>query len=203
MKWAFVKISVLLVFKCQNQNFNANALTFFLLGDWGKGGSTGAYSSSLNENDEEFSSHKSNNDDDDDDDDDYVHIPRMISKDAALLAEMHNSLRNNPSSEKLSASYNNSRRSLRSNPSTLSQQIKIEATNNNNKKYYQMEVAAAMGAAAATLKPSFVVALGDNFYSNGVPSSTDSLWSSLWKDVYITPYADLNIPWYPVFGNRT
>jgi acid phosphatase len=61
-----------------------------------------------------------------------------------------------------------------------------------------------MANTAATLSPkaSFVVTLGDNFYNNGVSSSSDAFWSYLWKDVYITPYTDLAIPWYPVFGNR-
>lgn len=68
---------------------------------------------------------------------------------------------------------------------------------------YQMDVARAMNqySAALTPRPSFVVALGDNFYTEGVQSSTDSLWDSLWKDVYLG-FETLNIPWYPVFGNH-
>jgi hypothetical protein len=67
----------------------------------------------------------------------------------------------------------------------------------------QMQVATAMGqySAEADPKPSFVIALGDNFYDNGVYSSTDSLWDYLWKDVYLG-FEGLNIPWYPVFGNH-
>jgi hypothetical protein len=67
----------------------------------------------------------------------------------------------------------------------------------------QMQVATAMGqySADADPKPSFVIALGDNFYDNGVYSSTDSLWDYLWKDVYLG-FDELNIPWYPVFGNH-
>lgn len=67
----------------------------------------------------------------------------------------------------------------------------------------QMQVATAMGKYAAETdpKPSFLIALGDNFYDNGVYSSTDSLWQYLWKDVYLQ-YESLNIPWYPVFGNH-
>jgi hypothetical protein len=57
-------------------------------------------------------------------------------------------------------------------------------------------------AASTQPAPSFVVALGDNFYSNGVSSATDILWDYLWKDVYINNYPQLNIPWYPVFGNH-
>jgi hypothetical protein len=72
-----------------------------------------------------------------------------------------------------------------------------------NKALYQMQVASSMGkyAAATDPKPSFVVALGDNFYDNGVYSSTDSTWDYLWKDVYLG-FQELNIPWYPVFGNH-
>jgi acid phosphatase len=66
-----------------------------------------------------------------------------------------------------------------------------------------MDVARAMDqySSALTPRPSFVVALGDNFYTDGVQSSTDSLWDSLWKDVYLG-FETLNIPWYPVFGNH-
>lgn len=66
---------------------------------------------------------------------------------------------------------------------------------------------AAVGRAMATFAvennpaPSAVVALGDNFYDYGVKSSTDSLWTSLWTDVYM-PYSSLNIPWYAVLGNH-
>eukprot|EP01034_Spumella_vulgaris_P030871 gene30871-38153_t len=67
-----------------------------------------------------------------------------------------------------------------------------------------MAVAQAMGQFAnkTSPKPSFVLALGDNFYANGVSSSTDVLWSYLWKNVYLTNYPALYIPWYPVFGNH-
>ena len=72
-----------------------------------------------------------------------------------------------------------------------------------SQQLYQMDVARAMDqySSALTPRPSFVVALGDNFYTEGVQSSTDSLWDSLWKDVYLG-FETLNIPWYPVFGNH-
>lgn len=54
----------------------------------------------------------------------------------------------------------------------------------------------------ADIKPSFVVALGDNFYDDGVSSSNDTLWLNLWKYVYLLDYPDLYIPWYPVLGNH-
>jgi hypothetical protein len=58
-----------------------------------------------------------------------------------------------------------------------------------------------MGTFADTTPPEFVVALGDNFYTNGVYSTSDSLWNSLWADMYLS-YTGLRVPWYPVFGNH-
>lgn len=68
---------------------------------------------------------------------------------------------------------------------------------------YQVAIAKAMGDWATTSnpKPTFLIAGGDNFYTNGVSSASDSLWESLWSDVYLG-YDALNIPWYPVFGNH-
>lgn len=69
---------------------------------------------------------------------------------------------------------------------------------------------AASGSTEAPLKPSFVAALGDNFYAYGVASVDDSQWESSWQAVYITnpafpptsaaPNAMLNISWYAIFG---
>ena len=72
----------------------------------------------------------------------------------------------------------------------------------NNKVTYQAAVAKAMGGYANDFQPSFVVALGDNFYTNGVSSSTDAYWDYLWTNVYLDSYAALRIPWYPVFGKH-
>lgn len=82
--------------------------------------------------------------------------------------------------------------------------IQVEADNNkNNKVLYQPHVARAMAnvAANATPSPSFIVALGDNFYVNGVSSATDVLWTYLWSDVYLQ-YPSLNVPWFAVLGNH-
>ena len=46
----------------------------------------------------------------------------------------------------------------------------------------------------------FLVALGDNFYNNGVASTKDPLWKSLYRDVY--NYPSLQVPWYAIFGNH-
>ena len=65
---------------------------------------------------------------------------------------------------------------------------------------YQAAVAAGMASYSKNFEPSFVVALGDNFYVNGVSSSTDVYWDYLWTNVYLDNYPQLRIPWYPVFG---
>lgn len=56
-----------------------------------------------------------------------------------------------------------------------------------------------MGSYADTFAPSFIVAAGDNFYTLGVNSTTDSNWNDLWANVYLT-YASLRVSWHPVFG---
>jgi hypothetical protein len=110
------------------------ALKFLLLGDWGKGGNSGYYSSHLSTGDE-------TNERDDD----------------------HN------------------RRATK------------EAT-------YQASIAKAMSNYSNTFNPSFVVALGDNFYGNGVSSTTDPYWDYLWTQVYLDDYPSLRIPWFAVLG---
>ncbi len=52
----------------------------------------------------------------------------------------------------------------------------------------------------AKVAPSFVVALGDNFYEFGVKSVTDPLWKTSFEDVYTDP--SLQVPWYAVLGNH-
>jgi hypothetical protein len=64
----------------------------------------------------------------------------------------------------------------------------------------QAAIAKAMGSYSDSFKPSFIIALGDNFYSNGVSSSTDSYWDYLWVNVYLDYYSSLRVSWYPVFG---
>lgn len=112
-------------------------LRFILLGDWGKGGLTGAYASVAREKTS-----------------DGEHPEQFITEAAG-------------------------------------------------KSLYQVAVARAMGrfVATSTIATSFILALGDNFYDNGVPSADSMLWNYLWKDVYLQ-YAGLNIPWYPIFGNH-
>lgn len=120
-----------------------DVLTFLLLGDWGKGGTSGSYGQ------------------------------RRALDDAARIA---------PAS------------SIGLQDMELLKEKKV---------LRQMQVANAMGgyAAQANPRPSFLIALGDNFYDNGVYSTTDVLWKYLWKDVYLG-FDALNIPWFPVFGNH-
>lgn len=70
----------------------------------------------------------------------------------------------------------------------------------NNEVTNQAAIAKAMGTYSEKFLPSFVVALGDNFYTNGVSSSTDVYWDYLWTNVYLDAYESLRIPWFPVLG---
>ena len=72
----------------------------------------------------------------------------------------------------------------------------------NNDATYQAAIAKAMGSYAEKNQPSFVVALGDNFYTNGVSSTTDVYWDYLWTNVYLDSYDALRIPWYAVLGKN-
>jgi tartrate-resistant acid phosphatase type 5 len=63
----------------------------------------------------------------------------------------------------------------------------------------QANIAKAMGSYAETFGPSFIIAAGDNFYTLGVSSTSDSNWKDLWSDVYL-PYTSLQVPWHAVFG---
>jgi tartrate-resistant acid phosphatase type 5 len=64
----------------------------------------------------------------------------------------------------------------------------------------QTKVAYQMGETAAAKDASFVIALGDNFYEDGVVSVTDSMWDDAFHSVYTS--SSLKIPWYAVLGNH-
>eukprot|EP01041_Mallomonas_annulata_P004114 gene4114-8173_t len=66
--------------------------------------------------------------------------------------------------------------------------------------FNQSMTAYEMGVYAWLINAQFVVALGDNFYNDGVQSTSDSLWKSAFHDVYNSAY--LQVPWYPVLGNH-
>jgi tartrate-resistant acid phosphatase type 5 len=57
----------------------------------------------------------------------------------------------------------------------------------------QHRVAAAM---AKEKNAKFVIAVGDNFYEDGVESTRDILWTRVWKNVYH------QLPWYVCLGNH-
>ena len=72
----------------------------------------------------------------------------------------------------------------------------------------QMEDANAMGQWCDENKCDFVLALGDNFYSNsnlnysnGVESATDPRFASTWSDVYDYP-SIANLTWFVIAGNH-
>jgi acid phosphatase len=64
----------------------------------------------------------------------------------------------------------------------------------------QAAVAAQMGIAAQAAGAKFVLALGDNFYEDGVASAVDPQWQSSFEKVYVTP--SLQVPWHAVLGNH-
>ena len=65
---------------------------------------------------------------------------------------------------------------------------------------HQTAVAARMGEEAARADARFVLALGDNFYENGVASVDDPQWQTSFEKVYTTP--SLQVPWYAILGNH-
>jgi len=63
-------------------------------------------------------------------------------------------------------------------------------------------VAGAMDRYARTVRPpSFVLGLGDNFYPYGVIDTSDPLFESVWRNVYLI-YPSLRVPWKMVLGNH-
>lgn len=68
--------------------------------------------------------------------------------------------------------------------------------------FYQGYTARTMLQVAAMSKPSFVLALGDNFYDDGVNSTTDSMWNTHFRDVYFRSDELRGIPWYSALGNH-
>lgn len=64
----------------------------------------------------------------------------------------------------------------------------------------QSLVADQMGRYADMLEARFVIALGDNFYVDGIKNITDPLWNTAFHDVYSAD--SLQVPWYPILGNH-
>jgi tartrate-resistant acid phosphatase type 5 len=65
---------------------------------------------------------------------------------------------------------------------------------------HQREVATQMGHAARGLGSRCVISVGDNFYEDGVASTSDPQWRSSFEDIYSAP--SLQIPWYVALGNH-
>lgn len=64
----------------------------------------------------------------------------------------------------------------------------------------QTLVAKQLGLYAESLKTSFIIALGDNFYPDGVESDTDPQWQSTFETVYKN--ISHHVPWYAILGNH-
>ncbi len=65
----------------------------------------------------------------------------------------------------------------------------------------QLAVAAAMETVALAKPLDFVLALGDNFYPDGVSSVDDPQWKTSFEDIYIGEGLK-DIPWYAILGNH-
>lgn len=64
----------------------------------------------------------------------------------------------------------------------------------------QQALSNTMANIARYIKPSFIVALGDNFYENGVDSVNDPKWKTHYLDIF--SQASLNCRWYAILGNH-
>lgn len=67
-------------------------------------------------------------------------------------------------------------------------------------EFNQRAVAAQMARVARRLDAAFILALGDNFYPNGVQSVNDPQWRTSFEDVY-SAHA-LHVDWYVALGNH-
>ena len=67
--------------------------------------------------------------------------------------------------------------------------------------YGQKETARGMGKVAEEIQSKFVVALGDNFYRQGVQSSSSFRFDWTFEDVYSADSLT-RIPWYAIGGNH-
>jgi len=63
------------------------------------------------------------------------------------------------------------------------------------------KTAETMASRAAKAPIECVIAVGDNFYKNGVKDTQDVLFTTCWKDVFLG-YASLRVPWQICLGNH-
>ena len=54
-----------------------------------------------------------------------------------------------------------------------------------NEQKIMSRIGDLMNSYAKQSKPTFIAALGDNFYDRGVTSSTEDSWDLVWKNIYI------------------
>jgi len=66
---------------------------------------------------------------------------------------------------------------------------------------HQRDVADQMEIAARASNARFVVAVGDNFYEDGVQSVDDSKWRTSFEDVYTGEHLQA-MPWHAALGNH-
>lgn len=64
----------------------------------------------------------------------------------------------------------------------------------------QSAVAALMATVADSMKPDFILSMGDNFYENGLLSVDDPQFQSSFTDVYNAD--SLQVQWHAVLGNH-
>ena len=64
----------------------------------------------------------------------------------------------------------------------------------------EVSVAKQMGIIGSQISPSFVLALGDNFYDAGVKSADDPRFQETFENVFTAP--SLDIPFYVIAGNH-
>mmetsp|Transcript_15179 Transcript_15179/g.22779 ORF Transcript_15179/g.22779 Transcript_15179/m.22779 type:complete len:396 (+) Transcript_15179:57-1244(+) len=62
-------------------------------------------------------------------------------------------------------------------------------------------VASEMSSYAQDFDPAFTLALGDNFYEDGVIDEFDPLWEDAWRSIWLTG-ALKSRPWYAILGNH-
>ena len=65
------------------------------------------------------------------------------------------------------------------------------------------KVAQSLTNYAAQSSPKFVLAMGDNFYDDGVTSTTDPQWESTWRRTWVDPFPQMHgVKWLPLLGNH-
>jgi hypothetical protein len=74
------------------------------------------------------------------------------------------------------------------------------ANGNSGENFEEQTVANQITNYSKIFSPKFYIAGGDNFYQNGVVSTTDVLWDSYYRRVFTDPVTF--VPWYPIFGNH-